>query len=49
VHIDLFKIFDIIDTIQNDWRLMSVYGAFWTIYWQYWADRRKEDEEKNTK
>lgn len=23
-----------------------VYGAFWTIYWQYWADRRKEDEKK---
>ena len=23
-----------------------MYGAFWTIYWQYWANRRKEDEKK---
>jgi hypothetical protein len=26
---------------------VDVYGAFWTIYWQYWANRRKEDTEKN--
>ena len=23
-----------------------MYGTFWTIYWNYWADRR-EDEKKN--
>lgn len=23
-----------------------MYGTFWTIYWQYWADRRKDDEKE---
>jgi hypothetical protein len=23
-----------------------MYGAFWTIYWQYWADKREEDEKR---
>jgi hypothetical protein len=21
-----------------------MYGAFWSIYWQYWADRREGDK-----
>ena len=24
-----------------------MYGAFWTIYWSYWANRRKEEIEQN--
>lgn len=46
VHIDTLNIFVIIITIQNDWGLISMYGAFWSIYWQYWADRREEDKKK---
>jgi hypothetical protein len=24
-----------------------MYGTFWTIYWNYWANRRKEETEQN--
>jgi hypothetical protein len=44
--IDFGSHFDIIITIQNDWRLINMYGAFWSIYWQYWADRREEEKKK---
>ena len=27
-------------------RRVNMYGTFWTIYWSYLADKRKEDEKK---
>jgi hypothetical protein len=26
---------------------VDMYGTFWTIYWNYWANRRKEETEQN--
>ena len=23
-----------------------MYGCFWTIYWQYWADRREDNNKR---
>jgi hypothetical protein len=23
-----------------------MYGSFWNIYWQYWADRREKNDNK---
>ena len=44
--VDFCRNFDIIITIQNDWRLMLMYGVFWSIYWRYWADRREDEKKK---
>ncbi len=44
--IDFCRNFDIIITTQNDWRLILMYGTFWSIYWQYWADRREDEKKK---
>jgi hypothetical protein len=26
--------------------VFGMYGTFWSIYWKYWADRRKENDKR---